>query len=173
MKTISAGSCKSRVHSTASMPRSFTSLKVSSTSCRYWTTTVVMPGSSKQAGAVNSNNFPPPVGSTTVSAGSEPFMILSSASPCSEDLYATGAISTNLKAFRRLGPDSVLLGTSLFLGFLGLWEWPGSGIPCRHDIRKPDGLDVVFFETLLLVLELLFVTRGPGHTRASPIDSVA
>lgn len=57
-----------------------------------------MPGSSKYAGAMtvtNSRDLPPPVGSTTTSAGSVSFMILLSACPCSGDLYATDARSTN------------------------------------------------------------------------------
>ncbi|KAG6058768.1 hypothetical protein E4U32_004456 [Claviceps aff. humidiphila group G2b] len=52
-----------------------------------------MPGSSKYAGVMNSRDLPPPVGSTTTSAGSVSFMILSSACPCSGDLYATDARS--------------------------------------------------------------------------------
>ncbi|KAG6194218.1 hypothetical protein E4U34_002655 [Claviceps purpurea] len=56
-----------------------------------------MPGSSKHAGAMNSKDLPPPVGSTTTSAGPVSFMTPSSACPCSGDLYATGARSANIE----------------------------------------------------------------------------
>jgi hypothetical protein len=60
---------------------------------------IVMPRLSKQAGAMNSRDFLPPISSMTASAESELFMIRSNASPCSVDLYATAVVSAKLRAF--------------------------------------------------------------------------
>lgn len=69
-----------------------------------------------------------------------------------------------------VGPNSVFIGKSFFLNLPNSWEWSGLGRPCRHVLRKPGGVDVVFFESLLLALEDKFVTGGLGRTGVSPID---
>jgi hypothetical protein len=97
---MSTRSSKSQVYSIVSMPRVFVLLKVSLISCRYRTTMIVIPKSSKQAGAMNSRDFPPPISSTIASAESKPFMIRSNASPYSVDLYTTAIMSAKLRAFQ-------------------------------------------------------------------------
>jgi hypothetical protein len=66
-----------------------------------------------------------------------------------------------------------LVEKPFFLDFLDLGSWSTSGTSCRHDLRKPGGLDVVFSEAIMPVLDGKLVTGGLERTRASPIDSDA
>lgn len=86
------------------------------------TTTIVIPRSLKQAGAVNSNDFLPPIGSTTASAELELLMIRSNASSCSIDSYATAVVSANPRAFQTAFSRSSIpiLNLTDFDGLVGL-----------------------------------------------------
>jgi hypothetical protein len=66
-----------------------------------------------------------------------------------------------------------LIEKLFFPDFLDLGSWSGLGTPCKHDLRNPGGLDVVFSEAILPVLEEKLVTSGLERTRASPIASDA
>lgn len=73
-------------HSRSRSPAFFAFDKRLSSSARYGTTTTVTPGSLRQAGAMNSMLFSPPVGSTTTSGVKSPFdTIARSALRCVSD----------------------------------------------------------------------------------------
>jgi hypothetical protein len=71
------------------------------------------------------------------------------------------------------GPDSASIEKVSFPDFLDLGSWSGLGSPSRHDLRNPGGLDVVFSEAILPILDERLVTSGLERIRASPIVSDA
>lgn len=83
---------------------------VSSVNLLYGITTTIMPGSSRQAGAVKSSDLPPPIGNTTTSVVSTSSMIRFSATSCSTDPYVRAAFLGLPSAFLTARSRSSSLG---------------------------------------------------------------